>query len=313
MPDATADACDYEDLTTGETARVPVIVDSQRGQAQYGYRVCRFELLHWPSGASRSVRMRSVRTSDGTLSDWTTASLDRPASAQVTLALVGGAVQQPPPDPPQNMATDTFPGSGVLASPWVDYRSASTAKLTQSGGVVVPSFPAESTGFYYGGAASGNNQFSEIVIAGSLGAAQTYWTAAARVSGNNGTRQAYQATATSNRLYITKVVAGADAGGTDVAASFNGSSTPVALRIETEDSGSNVLVRAYKDGVLAASWTDTSSVLTGGQPGLEVYAHSSFITPVAEWSGGDWGGGGVVSRVPRSPAARLLSILLPNF
>lgn len=285
--DARATHCDYEDTTTGEAARVPVVVDAARGAAP-DFRVCKFDVAHWLPGSVHTARMRSY--ADGfDPSEWTAATLDRPAAATVTLALVGSAAP-PPPDPA--MATDAFAGSGVLSSPWVDYLSASTSKLTQSGGNVAPSAAAESTGFYYGGAASGNNQFSEITIVGALGSAQTYWTAAVRVNGNNGTRSLYQITVTSNAYYVTKVVAGS---GTDVksgSGTFNGSSTPVVVRIEAEDSGANVVLRVYKDGVQFDTYTDTSSVLTGGQPGLEVYAAVSVLTPVTLWSGGDLAGGG---------------------
>lgn len=289
--DVRATHCDYEDTTTGETARVPVIVDAQRGQAENDYRVCRFDVAHWLPGGVHSARMRSVDTATAVgSSDWTSATLDRPASELAQVSLVGTAAQPPPPPPTGAMATDTFSGSGTLTSPWVDYISASVPKLTQSGGNVAASAAAASTGYYYGGAASGNNQFSEITIAGSLGSAQTYCTASTNVSGNNGTRALYQITVTSNAWYLTKVVAG---NGTDVASgsnTFNGSGTPVVVRLERETSGSNVLLRAYKDGVQFASYTDTSSVLTGGQPGLEVYAAVGVLTPVSEWSGGDLAG-----------------------
>ncbi len=287
--DARATHCDYEDTTTGETALVPVVVDEARGQAP-DFRICRFDVSHWLPGSVHAARMRAVDTATGAgTSEWIAATLDRPASATVTLALVGAAATPPPPDPA--MASDAFPGSGVLSSPWVDYLSSSVAKLTQSGGNVAASVAAESTGFYYGGAASGNNQYSEITIVGSLGSAQTYWTASARISGNNASRSLYQITVTSNAYYLTKVVSGSS---TDVASgsgTFNGSSTPVVVRLETEDSGANVVLRAYKDGVQFATYTDTSSVITGGQPGLEVYSAVSVLTPVTLWSGGNLSSG----------------------
>lgn len=291
--DARATHCDYEDTTTGEAARVPVVVDAARGAAP-DFRVCKFDVAHWLPGSVHTARMRSY--ADGfDPSEWTAATLDRPAAATVTLALVGSAAPPPPPppDPPAHMASDPFAGSGVLTTPWVDYIPASFWELTQGSGVVAPNGTSESMGCYYGGAASGNNQFSEITITGSLGSAQTYWTASVRVTGAGGTRNLYQATVTSNAYYITKVVAGT---GTDVASgaiTVNGSGTPVVIRLESEDSGANVVLRAYKDGVQFATYTDTSSVLTGGQPGLEVYAASgSFLTPVTLWSGGDLAGGG---------------------
>lgn len=291
IPDARATHCDYEDTTTGEAARVPVVVDTVRGQAP-DFRVCKFDVSHWLPGSVHAARMRSY--ADGfDPSEWTAATLDRPAAATVTLALVGSAAPPPPPppDPPAHMASDPFAGSGVLTTPWVDYLSASTSKLTQSGGNVAPSLAAESTGSYYGGAATGNNQFSEITIVGSLGSAQTYWTASARISGNNASRSLYQITVTSNAYYLTKVVSGSSTDVASGAGTFNGSSTPVVVRLETEDSGANVVLRAYKDGVQFVTYTDTSSVLTGGQPGLEVYAALGVLTPVTLWSGGNLSSG----------------------
>lgn len=187
------------------------------------------------------------------------------------------------------MASDLFAGSGVLTSPWVDYLSSSTAKLTQSGGNVAASVAAESTGFYYGGAASGDAQYSEITLAGSLGSAQTYWSATVSTTGNNGTRTYYSITVTSNHWYLAKKVNGSNVWETDGAGTFGSGNV---IRLEVTVSGANRVLTAYKDTVQFATNTDTSSVLTGGQPGLEVYAHSSFLTPVSEWSGGNIGGGG---------------------
>jgi hypothetical protein len=292
VPDPEAVTCLYENSTAGHVEQFPVTTSTERGKPEYAYRMCLRSALDWPVGPN-SVRL-ATRAADGRTTDYTAATLPRPSGSVASARLSRDAsLPPPPPDPPQtNMATDAFAGSGTLTSPWVDYIPSSFWKLSQSSGNVAPNGPNESTGFYYGGAATGNNQFSEITIVGSLGSAQTYWTASVRVTGASGTRALYQITVTSNAYYLTKVVAGS---GTDVASgsgTFNGSSTPVVIRIESEDSGANVLLRAYKDGVQFTSYTDTSSVLTGGQPGLEVYAASGVLTPVSEWSGGDLAGGG---------------------
>lgn len=203
--------------------------------------------------------------------------------------------------PGVDMATDAFDGAGVLAGLWRDFMSSSTAKLTQSGGLLTPSTPAESTGFCHTTAATGTSQFSEIIVAGALVAAgQTYWSACVCVTGSNGTRTYYSITVTSDHWYLAKKVSGVNSWETDGSGTFNGSSTPFALRIEAVVSGSDVIITAYKDGVQFATNTDTSSVLSGGQPGLEVYAHTSAITPVSAWSGGDIGGGGGVPLLLRS-------------
>lgn len=103
ITDSRVTHCDYEDTTTGETARVPVVVDAVRGLAANNFRVCKFDVSHWAPGSVHAARMRSVDTATGIdPSDWIVATLDRPASAVVTLALVGGATPQPPPPQPPN-------------------------------------------------------------------------------------------------------------------------------------------------------------------------------------------------------------------
>lgn len=204
------------------------------------------------------------------------------------------------------MASDPFAGSGALSGSWTDFLSSSTAKLTQSGGNVVPSLAAESTGYYYAGAASGDSQYSEITLAGSLGSAQTYWSATVSTTGNNGTRTYYSITVTSNHWYLAKKVNGSNVWETDGTGTFGSGNV---IRLEVTVSGANRVLTAYKDTVEFATNTDTTSVLTGGQPGLEVYAHSSFLTPVSEWSGGDLGGGGApadayVTLPPLAPPRR---------
>lgn len=203
------------------------------------------------------------------------------------------------------MATDAFAGSGVITTPWVDFLSASGPKLAQSGGNVAAQSGGESTGFYYGGAASGDSQYSEITLAGSLGSAQTYWSATVNTTGNNGTRTYYSITVTSDHWYLAKKVSGSNSWETDGAGTFGSGHV---VRLEVTVSGANRVLTAYKDGVEFATNTDTSSVLTGGQPGLEVYAHISFLTPVSEWSGDDLGGGSTadayVTLPPLAPPRR---------
>lgn len=191
------------------------------------------------------------------------------------------------------MATDAFDGSGPLTSPWIDYIPTSVSNLTQAGGQLANGAAVESEGNSYGGAASGDNQYSEIVIAGSLGSAQTYWSACARISGTGGSRNLYQVTVTSNHYYITKVTAGSSADLVDGAGTFNGSGTPFTLRIEVENSGSDVVIRGYKDGVLIDSATDVAanSPHFGGQPGMECFAATGVLTPINSWEGADLSSG----------------------
>lgn len=112
-------ACDYEDTTTGETARVPVEVHTQRGAAPQ-FRVCKRDISHWLPGSVHEARMRSVDTATGEVSTWTAATLDRPANASVALTLVNAA--QPPPgnsDPPNMAITEVQSASAAPADPAV--------------------------------------------------------------------------------------------------------------------------------------------------------------------------------------------------
>ena len=86
-------ACDYDDA--GQVVRLPVEIDQQRGSAP-DYRVCKFDISNWVPGSVHTVRCRSVDTATGEVSTWFEATLDRPSSAGLTLALVGGSVVVPP-------------------------------------------------------------------------------------------------------------------------------------------------------------------------------------------------------------------------
>ena len=66
--DARITACDYEDLSTGDTARLPVVVDTVRGLAP-GYRVCKREIGSvWAPGSMHNARCRTVITATGAVS-----------------------------------------------------------------------------------------------------------------------------------------------------------------------------------------------------------------------------------------------------
>lgn len=106
VADSRATHCDYEDTTTGEAARVLVSVDTVRGLAENGYRVCKFDVAHWLPGSVHAARMRAVIATTGDVSTWTAATLDRPASAQVALHLIPGP-STPPPQPSMPIARVT--------------------------------------------------------------------------------------------------------------------------------------------------------------------------------------------------------------
>lgn len=97
-------ACDYEDTSTGETARISVEIDTQRGDSP-GYRVCKFDISHWAPGSAHATRCRSVDIATGEVSAWFAAALDRPASEAPVVALVGSV---PPVTPPSQAEVTVF-------------------------------------------------------------------------------------------------------------------------------------------------------------------------------------------------------------
>jgi len=136
IPDVRATQCDYEDTTTGEAARVPVVVDLVRGEAANGHRVCKFDISHWLPGSAHNARMRAIDTATGlNPSPWFAATLDRPASATVTLALVGAASPTPP-DPPV-MASPVIASYNTASSNGSDTLSITLTNTPPAGGVIV--------------------------------------------------------------------------------------------------------------------------------------------------------------------------------
>jgi hypothetical protein len=315
VPDPEAVTCLYENSTAGHVEQFPVTVSTERGKAEYAYRVCLRSALDWPAGPN-SIRL-AVRRTDGATSEYSTEVIPRP-SGSVSSARLNRSVSTPPPPPPpsRTMAADPFSGAGALAAPWEKYLT-SSGVFAQSGGSISPDTRFQSIGYRYAGAASGDSQYSRIRIAGSLGTStdDVFWTVSVNVTGSGGTRSLYQGSIARNAWYISKVLSGSSDDKATGGGSHSGAVTPFDLEIRATPSGGNVLVELLKDGSLLGSWTDTTSVLSGGQPGVEVYWNDTgpFIAYVTEWEGGNLGGGGSASRVPRSPAARLLAILLPNF
>lgn len=71
------------------------------------------------------------------------------------------------------------------------------------------------------------------------------------------------------------------------------------LKISVETNGANADIKVYKNDVqLGATYSDTSSVLTGGQPSLYYRWDNTRATKLDDWAGGDGtglGGGGAAS------------------
>lgn len=289
VPWAEAVTCLYENTTAGQVETFPVSVDTARGQAEHGYRMCLRSALDWPVGPN-AIRL-AVRTADGRTSDYATAVIPRPSGGVQHARLARAGPVAPPPPPVGTMAADPFSGSGALASPWARYLG--TGAFTQAGGSISPNTRFESFGFIYGGAASSGAQYSEITVAGSLGTStdDVFWSVCVNVTGSGGTRSLYQATIARNAWYLGKLLNGVSDDITSGGGSHSGAVTPFTFGIKATPVGANMLVEVFKDGVLLDSWTDTTSVLSGGQPGIEIYWNdtASFVGYVTAWAGGDVG------------------------
>jgi hypothetical protein len=182
------------------------------------------------------------------------------------------------------MASDPFDGSGSLAAPWSKNRGSGT--ITQSGGEAGPSAATDDIGYVYVGAATGNNQRSKIVIVDALGlsgGAQTYWTVECLRSGSN----KYAFSVTGNHWWLTKNSTDVD---DDVGSFNNGGSVPMEVELTVEVSGANRVLKGYVGGVLIVSYTDTASVLSGGDVGMGVYQDAAAsVAKIASWEGGNYG------------------------
>lgn len=112
IPDATADACDYQNDTTAEAGSVPVEVDAARGKPEYGNRICKADTSGWPASGGVTVRFRARRSATGEVSAWLEGTLPR-AVPSVRLAAAAAA---PPPPAQESLwanATPVSPDTGA--------------------------------------------------------------------------------------------------------------------------------------------------------------------------------------------------------
>lgn len=338
-------ACDYEDTTTGETARVSVVVDTARGQAADNYRVCKFDIAHWVPGSVHAARMRSVHTSTGEVSTWTAATLDRPAASQVVLSLVGAAA--PPVDPPPPpMAAALVNSSGTTNSSSSTSIATTTSLSVTTGNALVVVVKWE--------AGTGTTVTSVTDTAGN-----TYTVDQQRVYGGGGgepcVAMAYCVNCTGHASNLITVNFSASVPWRSVLAmqwSGVATSSPTdGTHVQAEGSSGNYATAAItttQSGLVIAgvggytpyvfqatgAGSPTGSIVAQGSGSPTVqdmvvwyYISSSgqSVTPQANWVTGDdrWvmvamalkdtGGAVTTSRVPISPSARLASILIPNF
>lgn len=308
--DARITACDYEDLSTGDTARLPVEVDTARGMAP-GYRVCKREIgTLWLPGSVHNARCRSVDMATGEVSAWVAATLDRPASATATLALVGSAATPPPPPPPPPdptiMATDAFTnttGTALTAhnALWL-VPTGGTGMRIFANTAAAPTSGGPNTVNYWN-ATFADAHYSKTVIASGQ---DNIAGSAIRIQ--SGSNQFYYARYVG---FLSKVYAGQMVGGSaddwDSGQTFaEGDEIELAV-----DASVSTTIHLKRNGTIVATYTGKNA-LSGGRPGVSAYVDTN-TTGVTSWEGGDVGGGGTTSRVPTSPAARLLATLIPNF
>lgn len=148
--DARITACDYEDLSTGDTARLPVVVDTVLGLAP-NYRVCKREIGSlWAPGSTHNARCRSVNTTTGEASVWTTAVLYRPASATVELRLVPGTAPPTTPPNPMTITAAGIAGGTSYANQLSGTRNVGTVTAGQLVVVTVGCFTNPSANFVAG-------------------------------------------------------------------------------------------------------------------------------------------------------------------
>jgi hypothetical protein len=277
IPDSRATHCDYEDLTTGEAARVPVVVDLVRGQAVNGHRVCKFDVSHWAPGSAHNARMRAVDTVSGVdPSGWIVATLDRPASAVVSLALVGSAAAPPPPPPPDPMASISEDGTSVA-----NFTAVNGAGLS----VVSGAYSNSGSGVYDGSVHNTSMSTGDHYVSGVIGgkAASNYLDLKLRHNGSSGSgANGWQvAVGGSNEWYITETTAGV---GTDRASGTTTFANGDVIRGEANGTTIRLLINGVEVG------TYTSSLYQANvRVGAAIYRAATVMT-VDDFAAADLGG-----------------------
>jgi hypothetical protein len=187
------------------------------------------------------------------------------------------------------MATEDF--SGTLAN-WTQWQPAWGDAFISSGTLRFPGggSPSNDTGIRWSGAGAGSfgpAQESAADIAGATWIAN--WAGVGvRMAGSNATRDGYFArlddnAATNKLLELVKFVDGVQ---TVLASTTYATGSSFRLRLTVEDSGGNAQLRVYVGATLvtALNHTDSSSPLTGGDPGLIGRGNSGLT--VDNWEGG---------------------------
>jgi len=165
-----------------------------------------------------------------------------------------------------------------LSGPWTQQRSSGTINRNGSG-LGVGSVNAKDLFAYWSANAFGNDQYSQVRIAGGLSSGSQYVQIIIRAAGRgDGTYNNY--------LFYTDGVAGANH--TEVAKNINGTQITLRSFPTTFTTGDVIKIAAvgtaitcYKNGVALGTITDAS--LQSGAPGVGVYGNT---VRVDDWEGG---------------------------
>lgn len=198
------------------------------------------------------------------------------------------------------MATEDF--SGTLAN-WAQWNPA-WGNCSISAGQL--SFPGgQDCGIRWTGAGSfGASQYSEEDVVGAVWVNQ-YAGVGVRMAGADATRAGYFARlfdddATNKTLALVKYAAGTP---TVLATTTFATGANFRLRIEVEPAGADAVLRVFVGAtqVTALNFTDSSSPLSGGEPGI---LGQGGTLRVDNWAGGNFSVGPTITALAATAAAR---------
>lgn len=182
--------------------------------------------------------------------------------------------------------TDLFSGGdGDPGANWTATTSA--GKPTVSSGNLIAGADSSSRGMIYTGSSWGDDQSVEVILAGTINGS-TYCSLMLNCTGADGTFTGYKVSFNSTNLYISRVVNGSSVDKVEIL----GSTTFVATNVMKAEIVSGV-IKLYQNTVQRATWTEDSTLLTGGSPGIEFYdSEAGGDIAVTQWVGtGEISGG----------------------
>ena len=181
---------------------------------------------------------------------------------------------------------EAFTGAaGALSVPWTQQRTSGTMNRNGAG-LGIGSVNAKDLFAFWNANTFGNDQYSQVRIAGGLSSGSQYVQIIVRASGTGD--GSYK-----NYLFYTDGLAGA--GHTEVAKNINGTQITFKSFATTFATGDAIKISAvgttitcYKNGIALGTITDSS--LPSGSPGVGVYGNGVTVD--------DWEGGSVITTPP---------------